>query len=1035
MKNKLTLILAFFLLYVGKSVAQLSPDHFVSTDKGDITTFVGDLNNCGERKIYKGDELYTIGMPCGGITAGQLYVRGDGTLANWWIANNAYNTGHGVVRTNNFETLLGPWKVCYQTFEPFSYIDQGFKIMVDDGQQKLSRDLSKKDFDDISFIREYPVAYITYRSKKENLPVLVSSRVFSPFIPLNAKESATPATILQYTVRNTSDKPLKIELTGWMQNLVGIDLKDRLKGTSKNKVVDSDGKRSVFMTLDLNQKPPKENFPKRDYSVFEDFESGTYNNWEVEGVGFSNSPATGKIEHQLDFGGDYGKYLANSYTDSDRARGKLTSRPFVVKNKYISFNISGSNHERACMNLIVDRKVIKSATGHGDEDFLPRNWDVSAWKGKTAYLEIIDDTDRGHISVDNIEFSDLPVRTPDLEIDENHAYYGNLALTVFDEQSFATANQNTPDALSAEAWLGEKLNGALTSAFELQPNESKEITFVLSWYFPNRPMNYRTSNDPGSGWSRPLPTASPAIGNMYSNWYNSSLDVVDKLQANFDRLTETTMNFHDTYYNQSTLPYWLIQRVMMPVSTLATETCQWWATGKFWAWEGVGSCEGSCTHVWNYEHAMAALFPEFQRSLREETDYGVSFQEDGAVLSRNGLHHIAIDGHAGAILKIYREHLMSSNNFLLARNWEKIKKSIDYIIKEDENNDGVIEKSQFNTYDISFHGANTYVGSLYLAALRAGEKMALIMKDQQAADLYKQIYESGSKVTMDRLWNGKYFIQDVDLKEHPRNQYGNGCLSDQLFGQTWADLLRLGDLYPADAISETLNSIWLYNWTNDVKAQTEAHLPERYFAHAGEPGLLICTWPYDKHPEGAGVRYRDEVWTGMEYQVATGMIFREKLDKAMAMVKAVHSRYDGVKHNPWNEVECGDHYARAMSSWGVLSAVQDYWYDGPQGVISFAPRIKPDNYKGFFTAAEGWGNITQTIAGGKQSSGIDLKYGRLVLQKVLLSSENISSSSSASVTLEGKEIPCKISKEGNYYAVSFDKLTVNKGDKLVIIIN
>ena len=1028
MKKITTLALAFFLVCASKTTAQISPDHFVSPDKGDIAAFVGDINNRGERKIYKGEELYTIGMPCGGIAAGQLYVRGDGTLANWWIANNAYNTGYGIEWLLNFDTPLGPWKVCYQTFEPFSYIDQGFKIMVDDGQQKLSRELSKKDFDDISFIGEYPVAQITYQTKKEELPVVVSSRVFSPFIPLNAKESATPATILQYTVKNTSAKPLKIELTGWMQNLVGIDYKERLNATLKNKVVDSEGKKSVFMTLDLKKKQAKEDAPKRNFVVFEDFESGNYSKWKVEGEAFGVKPASGNFSNQSAFGGDYGKFLANSYSNRDLPTGKLTSKPFTISKKYISFNIAGGSHrEKTCMNLVVDGKVVRTATGNANEDFLPRNWDVSAWKGKSAYLEIVDDFshDWGHISVDNIEFSDQPIAFPELEIDENHPYYGNLALTVFDAQAQASANENTPGSLSAEAFLGDKLNGELTSAFELQPNESKEITFVLSWYFPNRPMSYK-----GTGWNRPIQPHTPAIGNMYSNWYNSSLDVVDKLQANLDRLTKETMNFHDTYYNQSTLPYWLIQRIMMPVSTLATETCQWWATDKFWAWEGVGSCEGTCTHVWNYEQAMAALFPEFNRNLREKTDYSVSLREDGAVLSRNGEHGVMIDGHAGAILKIYREHLMSSNNLLLARNWEKIKKSLDYIIREDGNRDGMIVKTQPNTYDISFYGANTYVGSLYLAALRAGEKMALIMKDQKAADLYKQIYEAGTKTTMDRLWNGKYFIQDADEKEYPRFQYGQGCLSDQLFGQTWADLLRLGDLYPADAIDKTYNSIWLYNWTNDVKAQSEAHLPERYYAHAGEPGLFICTWPYSKHPGEDGVRYRDEVWTGIEYQVATGMIFREKMDKAMAMVKAVHSRYDGVKHNPWNEIECGDHYARAMASWGVLSAIQDYWYDGPQGVISFAPRIKPDNYKGFFTSAEGWGNITQTIAGGKQSSGIDLKYGRLTLQKVLLSSEK--DPSSASVTLEGKEIPCKISKEGNYFAVSFDKLTVNQGNKLVV---
>jgi Predicted bile acid beta-glucosidase len=1031
MKNKLSIILAFFLIFCGKTVAQFSPDHLVSPEKGDITSFVGDINNRGDRKIYKGDELLAIGMPCGGIAAGQLYVRGDGTLANWWIANNAYNTGRW-----SFDTPHGPWKAFYQTFEPFSYIDQGFKIVVDDGRQKLSRELSKKDFDDISFIGEYPVAYVTYQSKKENLPVIVSSRVFSPFIPLNAKESATPATILQYTVKNTSAGPLKIELTGWMQNLVCIDLKERLKGSIKNEVIASGSKKSVYMTFNLNKKPAQKEDSKRQFTVFEDFESGTYDKWKVEGDVFGDRPASGPFGNQPQFGCDYGKYLANSCTNFMQRVGKMTSGMFTVEKKYISFNISGSNNPRsACLNLIIDGKIVKSATGNNDEEFLPQNWDVSEWKGKEAHFEIVDNAEWGHISVDNIEFSDQQVPIPMLNIDENHPYYGNLALTVFDGQSHATANQNTPDALSAEALLGEKLNGALTSSFQLKPGESKEITFVLSWYFPNRPLNYNNSIEAGWGWGRPLPPLTPPIGNMYANWFNSSLDVVDQLQTNFDRLTKETMNFHDTYYNQSSLPYWLIHRIMMPVSTLATETCQWWATDKFWAWEGVGSCIGTCTHVWNYEQAMAALFPEFERNLREKTDYGVSFQQDGSVLSRNGGHGVMIDGHAGAILKIYREHLMSSNNFLLTRNWDKIKKSLEYIINEDENEDGMIEKTQPNTYDISFHGGNTYVGSLYLAALRAGEKMATIMNDQKAADRYKQIYEAGTKTTMERLWNGEYFIQDVDEKKHPKNQYVKGCLSDQLFGQTWADLLRLGDLYPAESIDKALNSIWLYNWTNDVKAQSEAHKPERFFANSGEPGLFICTWPYSKHPGGDGVRYRDEVWTGIEYQVATEMIYRGKTDKALTMVKAIHSRYDGAKHNPWNEIECGDHYARAMASWGVLSAIQDYWYNGPQGVISFAPRIKPDNFKGFFTSAEGWGNITQTIAGGKQSNGIYLKYGRLVIQKVLLSSENVKNPKSVSVTLDGETIPCKISKEGDYFAISFDKLTVNRDMKLIVEIN
>ena len=68
-------------------------DHFVPADKKLDPEWAKALFARGPRRVYRGEQLETIGMPCGGICAGQLYVRGDGTLAQWWIANNAHNTG------------------------------------------------------------------------------------------------------------------------------------------------------------------------------------------------------------------------------------------------------------------------------------------------------------------------------------------------------------------------------------------------------------------------------------------------------------------------------------------------------------------------------------------------------------------------------------------------------------------------------------------------------------------------------------------------------------------------------------------------------------------------------------------------------------------------------------------------------------------------------------------------------------------------------------------------------------------------------
>ncbi|MES1249488.1 MAG: GH116 family glycosyl hydrolase, partial [Chitinophaga rupis] len=330
------------------------------------------------------------------------------------------------------------------------------------------------------------------------------------------------------------------------------------------------------------------------------------------------------------------------------------------------------------------------------------------------------------------------------------------------------------------------------TAFTLNPGQEKNISFLLTWYFPNRP-SYYYGNDVTkiihNKWNEALPVDKATIlGNMYANWFTGSDDVAVWLQQNMERLSEETHRFHDAYYNQTSLPYWLVQRLMMPVSTLATETCQWWANGKFWAWEGVGSCVGTCTHVWNYEQAMAALFPKLERNIRERTDLSTSFQQDGSILARNGWGGVLIDGDAGTMLKIYREHLHSKDALFLSRNWPRIKKATEFLIAEDGDENGLIEKRQVNTFDIAFFGANTYVGSLYLAALKAAAAMADIMQDSAFAKRCLAICAAGSRNTVEKLWNGEYFRQDVDLNQHPRSQYANGCLSDQLLGQTWAHL-------------------------------------------------------------------------------------------------------------------------------------------------------------------------------------------------------------------------------------------------------
>jgi hypothetical protein len=303
-----------------------------------------------------------------------------------------------------------------------------------------------------------------------------------------------------------------------------------------------------------------------------------------------------------------------------------------------------------------------------------------------------------------------------------------------------------------------------------------------------------------------------------------------------------------------------------------------------------------------------------------------------------------------------------------------------YSISHDPDANGLIEDSQHNTYDINFEGPNTFVGALYLAALRAGEEMATEMGDTEFAAQCRAIFERGSKATMETLWNGEYFIQKVDPTKHAENQYGPGCLADQLFGQGWAHHVGLGYLYPQENVRKALESVWKYDWAPDIAPQNARWKPERPFAVAGEAGLFICTWPKGERPNEP-VRYRDEVWTGIEYQVAGHMIWEGMMEEGLSICRAVHDRYHPNKRNPYNEVECSDHYARALASWGVFTALAGFKCHGPKGTLSFDPRFKPEDFRSAFTTAEGWGTYSQRTEDGTQNCTLEVKHGKVVLKE------------------------------------------------------
>jgi len=575
------------------------------------------------------------------------------------------------------------------------------------------------------------------------------------------------------------------------------------------------------------------------------------------------------------------------------------------------------------------------------------------------------------------------------------------------------------------------------------------VTFLITWYFPNRYVNwsqrqfFNFDDEKSKFW----------LGNQYNNWFRSALDVAEYVRDNLNRLVEQTRSARDTFYD-TTLPYALIDAVTSQMSIIRSPTCFWAEDGRFFGFEGChgastshhepigGCCPLNCTHVWNYEMALARLFPALERTMRE-TEWDIQQHPSGYLPHRvllptylprvwdreiGGPAHPALDGLLGAILKTYREYRACGDADWLVHVWPSVKRALHYVwTQHDPDRSGVIEGEQPNTYDISIYGANTFIGTLYLAALRAVEAMARLQGEEDLAVECRAVYERGREALDDRLWNGEYYIQDVDLERYPEQNWGLGCHSDQLLGQWWAHILGLGHVLDPEHVRQAARSIFRYNFREHFRDHVQR---PRVFVTEDDQGLLNCTWPKGGRPE-VPTLYSDEVWTGIEYEVAGLLLYEGGVEEALRIVEATRARYDGRKQNPWNDIECGDHYVRAMASWALLEAASGYRYDAGAAEIGFAPIITPEDFRAPFVARDGWGTFTQNIHEGVQTDILQLAHGSLMIKILCLHTQHVVQSITA--MKEDHAIPISFTQEDGTIVIVFSEpLELTAGQALTI---
>jgi uncharacterized protein (DUF608 family) len=815
-------------------------------------------------RVYRGQHLERLAMPVGGVGTGCLSLMGNGALRDWEVGNRPAKGFTPVVSGG----------------APF------FAVWWDDGAKKAARVLegplpvsayegshgsenpthNLPRFRDAAFYAAWPLGRLEL--SEAALPLRVSLKAFSPFIPTDSEASGWPMAVLRYEVTNISSQPLPVSVCGVLPNFVGMD------------------------------------------------------GWETTRDWKGDRFPTGAKQNRNEAGrrapGAEGIFLDSAGVASEsEAWGSL-----------------------ALAALGVEPDVGKLS--------FRENWSDPQWGG--AILDFWDDF------------------LQDGMLDPRPA-----------------ASQQAPVASVAHRET-------------IAPGATETFAFAIAWHFPNR-YAWNTREEDRQEIDR--------IGNYYTTRFADAWDVVRQAAAYLPELERRTVSFVKDFLS-SALPPVVKEAALANASTLVTQTCFRTPDGNFYGWEGTadskGCCHGSCTHVWNYEQTTPFLFGDLAWSMRE-VEFGHATDDSGLMSFRVHLPlsratqfgRPAADGQMGCILKIYRDWQLSGDHAALERLWPGVKRALSFCWIPggwDADRDGVMEGAQHNTMDVEYYGPNPQMGFWYLGALRAAEEMAKHLGDAAFAATCRELYEKGSAWMDANLFNGEYYIHRVDPPGDPAKvapmllvgmgakdlanpdfQLASGCLVDQLVGQYMAHICGLGHLARPDNLRATLRAILKYNYRESLAGHFNSM---RSFALENEKALLMASYPKDRPAKP--FPYWSEVMTGFEYTAAVGMLYEGMANEGLTCIQNIRDRYDGYKRSPFDEAECGHHYARAMAAWAAVLALTGFHYSAVRQTMTL--RVPAGLH--FWSTGRAFGLCRVAAVGQRTEVELTVREGVLPLHRLVV---------------------------------------------------
>jgi uncharacterized protein (DUF608 family) len=288
-----------------------------------------------------------------------------------------------------------------------------------------------------------------------------------------------------------------------------------------------------------------------------------------------------------------------------------------------------------------------------------------------------------------------------------------------------------------------------------------------------------------------------------------------------------------------------------------------------------------------------------------------------------------VDMNPQFVMMVCRDYLWTGDRDYATAMWPHIVRAMAFTGSLDTNGDSLPDRDTgLQTYDQwRMRGTPSYVASLWIGALRAAVRIANDLGNHDEAERWSKLLINASANFDKLLFNGEYYSLWVDGRT--RDEL---CMTDQVSGEWFSGLIGLPRTISRQNLNRAIDSVFKYNFNPEFGLHNAS-------GPKGGAGLLALN-----NLQAGGL------WTGIEFAFASFLMDHGSYSDGVRIVEAIHRRYLRAGR-PWNHVECGGHYSRAMSSWSTLLAATGFKPDLPNGSLEITPRVPGDFYAPWVTAA------------------------------------------------------------------------------------